>query len=210
MGISGRSQRREKKFDRIVLASASATRAALMKAAGIAFVTCPAHTDERLAEARWLENGGNARELSQHLAQAKAACVARRQATALTIGADQVLEFDGRPLAKSRTVEEARARLTKLGGATHYLHSSFAIMAGDAQLDIHTQTARLTMRRLSAAGIDDYLDKAGDELLSSVGGYAIESVGLTLFDDISGDYFAILGLPMLALLRSLRKLGAIS
>ena len=131
----------------------------------------------------------------------------RRKPTDAVIGADQTLECEGKRFSKPASREEARAQIAALAGRTHALHSGLAGVRDGAVVWRHVETARLTMRALSAAEIDAYLDRAGDAALASVGAYQIEGVGIQLFERIEGDYFTILGLPLLPLLKWLREEG---
>jgi nucleoside triphosphate pyrophosphatase len=192
---------------KIVLASASASRQTLLTAAGIAFVAKPADIDERSIEAPLLAAGRGPDAIAMALAEAKALAVGAGDA--LVIGADQVLSLDGRQWHKPADLSEARRQLAALGGRTHRLHTAVAAVRGQAVTWRHAETAAMTMRPMSAAVIDAYLAEVGERALSSVGAYQIEGPGIRLFDAIDGDYFSILGLPLLPLLRFLRENGTI-
>ena len=129
---------------------------------------------------------------------------------ALVIGADQTLDVDGNRWTKPATVAEAREQLARLSGHAHQLHSAVAVARDGAVAWRHRDSAQLTMRPLSATMIDAYLAEVGDAALASVGAYQIEGPGIRLFDRIDGDYFTILGLPLLPLLAYLRGEGAIA
>src|SRR3990167_631526 len=193
----------------IVLASASPTRIALLRNAGIDFTAMPAQIDERAIEAPLAASARPPAEIAAALAEAKALSVAASRAGALVIGADQVLSADGRVWHKPAGVGEARDQLIALSGRTHELHSAIAVARGSTIGWRHRETVRLTMRPLTAAFIDGYLARVGEEALKSVGSYQIEGPGIQLFERIEGDYFAILGLPLLPLLAHLRSAGAI-
>jgi len=143
------------------------------------------------------------------LARAKAEAVARRHPGALVIGADQILESDGRWFEKPKDAADAAATLKALAGRTHRLISAVAVSRDDGTAWEHVETARLTMRRLSDADIGRYLKDAGPAVLESVGAYRLEGIGARLFTAIDGDYFTILGLPLLPLLGFLRAASAI-
>ncbi len=147
--------------------------------------------------------------LAPLLAEAKALSVSRAHPDALVIGADQTLDLDGALLTKPASRQAAKAQLKSLSGKPHSLHSAFAIARAGKRLVRQTRSARLTMRRLDDAEIDRYLGEVGHAALASVGAYQLEGLGIRLFDRIDGDYFTILGLPMLPLLAALRRLGAI-
>ena len=193
----------------IVLASASPTRIALLRNAGIEFTAVAAQIDERAIEAALAASARPPAEIAAALAEAKALSVAASRAGALVIGADQVLSADGRAWHKPSSIGEARDQLIALSGRTHELHSAIAVAREGTIGWRHSETVRLTMRPLTAGFIDDYLSRVGREALRSVGSYQIEGPGIQLFERIAGDYFAILGLPLLPLLAYLRNAGAI-
>jgi septum formation protein len=193
----------------IVLASASPTRIALLRNAGIEFTAVAAQIDERAIEAALAASARPPAEIAAALAEAKALSVVASRAGALVIGADQVLSADGRAWHKPSSIGEARDQLIALSGRTHELHSAIAVAREGTIGWRHSETVRLTMRPLTAGFIDDYLSRVGREALRSVGSYQIEGPGIQLFERIAGDYFAILGLPLLPLLAYLRNAGAI-
>ncbi len=194
----------------IVLASGSPARRALLANAGIAFVVEPATLDERAVEAPLIARGATPAEIAGALAEAKAAEVSRHRPDALTIGADQTLDCDGHRGTKSETLAEARAQLQRLAGRAHQLHSAVTVAKGGAVRWRHQDSATLTMRPLAASEIDAYLARVGESALKSVGVYQLEGEGIRLFERIDGDYFTILGLPLLPLLAYLRSEGAIA
>jgi septum formation protein len=191
----------------LVLASGSRIRATLLANARLDFTVDPATVDERAVEAPLLEAGFPPEDIAQVLAEAKALDVAGRRPQDLVIGADQVLGLGNARFTKPADMEAARRQLLDLSGKTHELHSAVVLARGDEVLWRHVSTARLTMRALSPAEIGRYLALAGDAVLSSVGCYQLENVGVRLFERIEGDYFTILGLPLLPLLGELRALG---
>jgi septum formation protein len=196
---------------RIVLASASPTRSALLAAAGVDFVVQAAPIDERAIEAPLLAGGAKPDALAAALADAKAVAVSQRQREdALVIGADQVLDFGGDRWTKPNSREEARAQLRRLAGKSHRLATAVSVARRGAVRWRHLEGPRLTMRSLTGGEIDDYLARVGDAAFSGVGAYQIEGLGIQLFDAIEGDYFAILGLPLLPLLAYLRREGAVA
>ena len=148
-------------------------------------------------------------DVAEVLARAKAEAVSGRSGSALVIGGDQVMAADGKIYGKPRSMEEARARLLELNGRSHHLHTAVVVATGGATIWAYTDVASLTMRKLSPAFIGRYLAAAGQGVLGSVGAYQIESLGIQLFDEIEGDFFSILGLPLLPLLEALRREGAI-
>lgn len=191
----------------LVLASGSRIRATLLANARLDFAVDPATVDERAVEAPLLEAGFPPEDIAQVLAEAKALDVAGRRPQDLVIGADQVLGLGNARFTKPADMEAARRQLLDLSGKTHELHSAVVLARGGEVLWRHVSTARLTMRALSPAEIGRYLALAGDAVLSSVGCYQLENVGVRLFERIEGDYFTILGLPLLPLLGELRALG---
>ncbi len=192
----------------IVLASASRARQALLTQAGIAYEAVPAKIDERAAEKPLLEAGAPPEDLALALAMAKATSVGEHRAE-LIIGADQILAFEGERLVKPADMDEARAQLLRLSGKTHTLHSAVAAVRAGEIVWQYSEAAHLTMRPLTPAFIGRYLAATGPEALESVGAYQLEGRGIQLFDKIDGDYFAILGLPLLPLLAFLRSQGVI-
>lgn len=193
----------------LVLASGSKTRQALLANAGIAFEAVPAAIDERAAEKPLLDAGASPDDIAMALAMVKASSVSENRGGDLVIGADQLLDLDGERLTKPEDMEAARRQLLKLSGRTHMLHSAVAAARSGEILWQHAETARLTMRRLEPAEVGRYLAEAGPAALTSVGAYQVEGPGIRLFERIDGDYFGILGLPLLPLLAFLRSEGAI-
>ncbi len=193
----------------LVLASGSKIRAELMRNAGLTIDVDPANVDERAVEAPLLEAGFPPEDLASVLAEAKANDVSARRPGELVIGADQILAFEGERRTKPDEMEAARRQLLAFSGKTHELLSAVVISKDGEAIWRHVSTARLTMRTLSPAFVGHYLAEAGDDVLSSVGAYQLEGLGLQLFEKIDGDYFTILGLPMLPLLAQLRELGVI-
>lgn len=188
----------------LILASQSATRKALLEQAGLAFSSMPASVDERVLEEAVLDAGGNGRDVALLLAEKKAAVVAASQPGAIVIGADQTLSLGPQLLHKPVNRAEAAAQLDHLRGKTHRLHAAVALVRDDVLLWSGVETAELTMRDFTAAERDDVLNREGDAIFASVGGYRLEGPSIRLFDTITGDYFTILGLPLLPLLAALR------
>lgn len=191
--------------EELILASKSPFRAQLLANAGVQAEICGANIDERAVEAGLPE--ASPPELAQALAEAKAKAVSSRFPQAVIIGCDQILELDGAVLHKAANEEEAFQRLTALSGRTHRLHSAYAAVRGGALLSAYGETAEMTMRAMPAAALRAYLKQAGETALKSVGVYQIEGIGIRLFEAIKGDYWAIVGLPLLPLLADLRRLG---
>ena len=194
----------------IVLASASTARAALLRPAGVAVEIERAALDEDEIKTAFLREGRKAADCAAALAEAKAKRVALRRAGALVIGADQILSCEGTWFDKPKNCDEARAQLTALRGKSHALVTAVAVVRDGAVLWHHIEEPRLAMRRFSDGFLDHYLAVAGDGILSSVGAYQLEGLGAQLFARIDGDYFTILGLPLLPLLDFLRGRGALA
>ena len=190
----------------IVLASASAIRKRLLADAGVAVTVHPARIGEAaIARAVAADPAG----LARVLAKAKAIEVSTRFPRHWVIGADQTLDLDGSILSKVPDVAAGLAVLCRLRGRAHKLHSGVAVASGGLVVFEHVGTATLTMRDYSDAFVEDYARQAGAALTASVGAYQLEGLGLQLMERIEGDYFTILGLPMLPLLATLRSLGAL-
>ena len=193
----------------LVLASASGTRKALLANAGLSFEVVPADIDERSAEAPLLEAGASLDDVALALAMAKAVNVSEARSGRLVIGADLVLDLEGERMTKAADMEGARRYLLKLSARTHLLHSAVACARDGEIVWQHVETAAMTMRRLSPEFIGRYLAAVGDEALKSVGCYQLEGQGAQLFETVEGDFFAILGLPLLPLLAFLRSAGCL-
>lgn len=196
----------------IVLASGSRARREMLAAAGIHFTVQAADVDEPAIRARLLKADASVepKRIAAVLAAAKAEDVSAKLRGSLIIGADQVLALGDELLSKAPNAEAAREALRKLRGRTHELHSAVALAEKGKVTWAHVATARLTMRDFSDAFLDDYLLRAGDRVGQSVGAYELEGLGVQLFDRIEGDYFTILGLPLLPVLAELRVRGIIA
>ena len=195
---------------RLILASGSSTRAGLLRAAGIEFETLPARVDEEAMKTSLLAEGAKPRAIADALAELKALRVSGKRPDALVLGADQILEIDGELVSKSEDLEAAAALLKRLRGKTHALITAAVLARGGVPIWRHVVRINLTMRDFSDAFVTDYLAREGEAILGSVGCYHLEGLGLQLFAAIDGDYFAILGLPMLPLLTALRDQGMLA
>ncbi len=192
----------------LVLASKSAVRRAMLEAAGIPLEIAPADIDERAVETRMAS--GTAADAASLLAREKARVAAARMRGRLVVGADQTLALGRTRFTKSVDRAAAREQLRTLSGKTHELHSAVALARNGRVQFSKVETAKLTMRELSDAYLDEYLDAVGDTVTASVGGYQLEGLGSHLFERIEGDYFTILGLPLFALLGFLRREGSLA
>ncbi|KAA0968247.1 septum formation protein Maf [Aureimonas fodinaquatilis] len=194
----------------IVLASGSEHRRKLLENAGVAVSVTRSQIDERAVEVPMLKGGVGPEDIALVLAQAKAENVSERSPGAYVIGADQTLELDGELLHKPDTMEAARRTLLKLSGQTHRLHSAYCIVRNSEVLKSRVESAEIEFRDLTPEEIGQYLGKTGEIALSSVGCYQIEGRGLQLIKGIRGNFFTIVGLPMLPLLNDLRELGLLN
>lgn len=189
---------------RVVLASQSASRGAVLSGAGVAFDRMSPQVDEDAAKASLLAEGASPREVADALAELKALRVSGRT-PGLVIGADSTVDLDGRLIDKAPSLPAARDKLLSLRGRPHKLHSAVVVARNGEPIWREVKSATLWVRPFSEAFLDRYLQAEGEALLGSVGCYRLEGLGLQLFERIEGDYFTILGLPMLGLLDLLRR-----
>ena len=194
---------------RIILASASPFRLAMLRNAGIETEANPSRIDERAVEEAVGDAAISPENLAWILAEAKAEEVSERFPGALVIGSDQTLSLGDEVLHKAADMEEARRRLLKLSGKTHHLNSAVVLARDGKALWGHISVASMAMRKLDPAYVGRYLSRVGDQVLRSVGVYQIEGEGIQLFDSIEGDHFTIVGMSLLPLVAELRRLGAI-
>ena len=187
----------------LVLASRSDIRGKILAAAGLRFEIRPSQINERGVEAN--SGDSDAAAIARHLARAKADAVATLLPSRLILGADQTLARGTKRFGKPSNRSEAAEQLRALRGRTHELHSALALVRGKEVVFSCVDTARLTMRDVSDRFLSNYLDMAGDAATSSVGGYQLEGIGIHLFERVEGDFFTILGLPLLPLLAFLRQ-----
>jgi septum formation protein len=179
----------------------------MMQNAGIILEVMSADIDEDEEKERLVQLAP--KPIAVQLAAAKARALSSRLVSRLVIGCDQTLELDGALLGKPVSRDDARNQLRSLRGRTHVLHSAACCFEGGRKLWSACRSARLTMRKFSDRFLDEYLDACGDDVLTSVGGYKVEGLGLQLFSRIDGDYHTILGMPLLPLLGFLRERGVI-
>ena len=194
---------------RIILASTSPFRRELLKNAGIRFEAEAPDIDERSVEAPLAGSGLGPEDVAQVLAEAKAVDVSERHPDAIVIGADQTLALGDEIFHKPADMNAARAHLLALSGRTHHLNSAVVVAREGTAVWRQVSVAAMTMRRLDPGFIGRHLAAVGEEALQSVGAYRYEGQGIQLFEKVEGDYFTIVGLPMIPLLDELRRLGAI-
>jgi septum formation protein len=194
----------------LLLASGSSTRRDMLLAAGIPVEIVRPGIDERAVEAPLVAEGSPPDAVAAALACAKALAVSQAHSGRLVLGADQTLTCDGAAFHKPATLAAAADQIAALAGRTHELHSAFVLARDGAPVIEGIGVARLTMRALSPGFILRYLDQVGPAALASVGGYQVEGPGAQLFDDIEGDHFTILGLPLFGVLAALRDLGTLA
>lgn len=192
----------------ITLASGSASRRALLAGAGIEAASIKPNVDEEAAKAAMRADGMSVRDQAMRLAELKALKVSAR-ASGLVIGGDQMLSLENEAFDKPVNLDEARAHLRKLSGKTHTLETAIIVCDNGTPVWRHIARPKMTVRPLSDDFIDSYLERAGTSVLSTVGAYQLEGLGSQLFTRIEGDYFSILGLPLLPLLDYLRTRGAL-
>lgn len=193
----------------IILASASTARAAMLRAAGVVFTVEPAAIDEAQLKQEARQTGATAIDCAMTLAVAKACCMSDRVPEALVIGADQILAIGSRWLDKPRNLNEARLQLQTLRGSTHTLATAASVARAGRVLWRAASEPELTMRAFSDAFLAEYVAAEGEALLGSVGAYRLEGRGVQLFSRITGDHFAVLGLPLIELLGFLHERGVV-
>lgn len=193
----------------IVLASSSATRIAMLRRAGVDLIADRPAVDEAGIKESLRADGASAGDVAETLAELKAMRVSRGHPGALVIGADQMLECGAVWFDKPADADHARAQLTTLRGKTHTLVSSAVGVRDGVRLWHHTDRATLTMRLFSDEFLDGYLATVGPSVLESVGGYQLEGIGVQLFARVEGDWFTVLGLPLLPMLDWLRAQQAL-
>lgn len=189
----------------LILASESRSRARMLKAAGVPFTARAAKIDEDAVKDAMLAEGAAAGNIAETLAELKALRVTAQAPQSLVLGADQILVLDGVIYSKPLDMEDAEAQLRALSGKTHELISAAVVARGDRAIWRQVSRARLTVRELSDAFIENYLTQCGEGILRNVGCYEIEGLGAQLFSRIEGDLFVIQGLPLLPLMAFLRE-----
>lgn len=193
--------------ERLILASKSAARRAMLDGAGVPFSVQVADVDEDAVKA--VHDPADPAGLAVELARVKALAVSRRDSDAWVLGADQTLAFEGGLVSKAGSMDEARARLGRMRGRTHTLHSGAALARNGQVVWSGVDSVAMRMRDFSDGFLDAYLAAEGEALLSSVGSYRLEGLGSQLFETVEGDYFTVLGLPLWPVLAELRRAGVL-
>ena len=193
----------------LILASGSPIRAQLMTQAGLVFEVMRPRVDEEMVRDALLSEGASPRDLADALAEMKSLRISEKRPEALVIGCDQVLDLEGRVLAKPETRAAAQAQLLDLRGKRHSLLSAVVICEGGKPVWRHVGQVRLTVRSFSEAWLEGYLDRNWPDIGEAVGSYKLEKEGVRLFSRVDGDYFTVLGLPLLDLLSYLSLRGDI-
>ncbi|MET0182949.1 MAG: Maf family protein [Caulobacterales bacterium] len=192
----------------LILASGSAIRRQVLEAAGVPVIVEKPRVDEEAVKASLRAENVKPRDQADALAEVKALSVSNLR-MGFVLGADQMLALDDDVFDKPADRDAARAQLQRLRGKTHMLLCAAVIAKDGAVIWRHIETPRLRMRNFTDAFLDDYLDQVGEAAYASVGGYQLEGLGAQLFDRIDGDYFSVLGLPLLPLLSFLREHGVV-
>jgi septum formation protein len=196
--------------NRLVLASGSAVRARLLRAATVPFEIHPADIDEEAIKAAMLAGGKDAAAVAEGLAEQKAIHVSQMFPEAIVLGCDQILLFNGRLIAKSPNLAEAKILLKQLAGNTHFLLTASVLSKAGAVVWRTFEQCTMRMRSMDEEFLDRYLAAEGTSVLNSVGCYHLEGRGAQLFEAVEGDYFSILGMPLLSVLAALRDFGVIA
>jgi septum formation protein len=194
---------------RLILASASVARTRLLTSAGVDHEVDPALVDETGIKEALIFAGKDSQVIAEVLASAKALAVSQKNPHSLVLGCDQVLSFAGKSVDKSPTMAAARDLLVRMRGKPHHLHSAAVLAENGRELWRCRQDIRLKMREFSDAFLETYFQAEGETILACVGGYRLEGMGSQLFESVEGDYFSVLGLPLIPLLAALRSLGVV-
>ena len=192
---------------KLVLASGSEIRATLLRNAGVDFDINPGRVDEEMLKRGLEAEGATARDIADALAEAKARKISAKMPGALVLGCDQVLDFQGKVISKPESIEEARAQLEQLRGQRHMLHSAAVLYENGEPIWRFVGVVRLFMRTFSDEYLEAYLERNWESICHSVGGYKLEEEGVRLFEKVDGDYFTVLGMPLVEILSYLTLRG---
>ena len=195
---------------KIILASKSAARQNMLKQCGLNFQAIPADIDESAIITEEKSKDKAANEIALTLSLEKAKTVSEENPHSYVIGSDQILEFEDELFEKATSIEETKEKLLRLSGKTHSLYSAYSVLKNNEIIDQYCDRAALTMHKFNEDFVDLYIKKASNDVTQCVGGYAVEGIGITLFEKIDGDYYTILGMPLLPLLATLRAEGVLS
>ena len=193
----------------LILASSSDVRGKLLSNAGVEFDVIRARVDESAIKEALLSEGASSRDIADTLAETKAKKVSQKNPSCLVLGCDQVLEHDGRILSKPETPNDAIEQISQLNGSTHQLLSAVVLYQNDQPIWRFIGKVRLTMRPLSPAFIAAYVERNWESIQHCVGCYQLEHEGVRLFSRVEGDFFHVLGLPLIEVLNHLTLIGAI-
>lgn len=203
------TESRDQSRPSLILASASQSRARMLSAAGIKFTAQPAYVDEDAVKQSLSSEGAEAIDVAETLAELKAVKVSLGNPQALVVGADSILDLKGVWFDKPEDLDHAKAHLMTLRGQTHSLATAAVVALGGKRIWHYRDRSNMTMRKFSDVFLDNYLASVGKDVLSSVGAYHLEGQGAQLFSEVDGDFFSILGLPLLPLLSFLREHNAV-